>query len=167
MVLKVERKFSQDDEVNAMLWDMEYLTLILNFRDEYPRDHRNSPNDIRRFLMNIKHEKKKLKYYLPEEVSKKLKRNSGAEIMLIPLFFTLIKNPIKGRNERGKEVTYNRARGAVAIYRAPSPDIIQIAKAIGDILEELMEKKFHILSIVSSFSVIIGKKVVSGVRVYG
>lgn len=162
MTFKVEENLSQDDEVNASLWDMEHVMVILNFYEEYERKSRHSPNDVRRFLMDVEHDKKKLSHYLSKEVLKFFKKEYDADSVFIPLFFALIKEPMVVQDENGKEYSSNRARGVVGVYKTPSTDITRIVKAINEVLRRLLNG--YPLDGISSFKIIIGKEILKGVK---
>jgi len=104
----------------------EYLVLICEF-DYTPHGRtRYLPVEVRRFLMGGKG-----RLGLPGRINKKFGRK-----LLAPLYFSLIKHPVKIRG-----LLVNAALGAVVIYRVAvvdRDDFMQVCKAVN----EEVQKRF-------------------------
>lgn len=120
------------------------VILILTFRS-YTGKNRNLPNDIRRIFMGIDHPKKKASINFPKEVSKRM----GINDVVIPIYFSLIKNPIS----LGMRRYENRARGAIIVYDVSALDIDKVI----NVMEEIIKEKEDLLKNFQSFDILAGK----------
>jgi hypothetical protein len=116
----------------------EYIIVVCKFTYESQGKTRYVPNEVRRFLVgeSMQTGEKKVPG-LPEKVRK----NFGEE--LAPLYFSLIKYPIK----LGKRRLANAAKGAIVIYYTSCVDKEKLKQLYAFLNEELRKyfKSFEII----------------------
>jgi hypothetical protein len=124
----------------------EYLITICEFTYASRGGERYLPNEVRRFLVGATQQTSKDKRPgLPERITKRF----GSRL-LVPLYFSLIKHPIK----IGERLA-NAAIGAIAVYRASIVDeemFMQLCKAI----DEEWRRSFGKVKEVKGFRMIAG-----------
>jgi hypothetical protein len=124
----------------------EYLIAICEFTYASRGEKRYLPNEVRRFLVGtIQQTGEDRRPGLPERIAERF----GSRL-LVPLYFSLIKHPMKIGG-----LLANAALGAIAVYRVPVIDedaFMQLCSAVN----EEWQKRFCNVKEIKGFKIIAG-----------
>jgi len=127
----------------------EYLIAICEFTYASRGEKRYLPNEVRRFLVGtVQQTGEDKRPGLPERIAKRF----GSQL-LVPLYFSLIKRPMKIGG-----LLLNAALGAIAVYRVPVVDkdvFMQLCSAVN----EEWQKSFGNVKEIKVFKIIAGYSV--------
>jgi hypothetical protein len=124
----------------------EYLIAICEFTYASRSGKRYLPNEVRRFFVGTMQQTGEDKRHgLPERIAERF----GSRL-LVPLFFSLIKHPIK----IGERLA-NAAIGAIAVYRTSVVDEDAFTRLCNAVNEE-WQKRFSNIKEIKGFRIIAG-----------